>query len=304
MEIMEQEDAKISSRRPALFLKSPEILLVECPEVRPVIVKTSGCMLDQHMRNTPQLYHPFTTPGDTKWPQKTSIHCWHCAHPFSGAPVPIARGHDPEKGVYYTFGIFCSAHCAKRFILDEGGHMTQLQLHIQSKMYREVYHLSGVIEPAESRTVLRKFCGSRGKSIEEFRAGFRDPESYRLEEPPFVQQQLALTMTANTPGTSFLGSTEEKNSAFDVPQRERGDECLFGEYLKTAPKRPRTEKSSDTKQKKQSVASTQKKPKDAKKTRKKSAVKTKADTPPQPPPIPPPKRSATRGLGKFLTFNH
>lgn len=298
---MEKEKADPCSRRPGLFLESPEILLVESPGVRPVVVKTSGCMLDEHMRNSPQMYHPLTAPGDRKWPQTISIHCWHCAHPFGGTPVPIARGHDAEKGVYYTFGIFCSAHCAKRYILDEGGNMTQLQLHIQSKMYREVYHLSGPIEPAESRTVLRKFSGCRGKTIAEFRAAFRNPEAYRLEEPPFVQQRLALTVSAGVKGGSFLGSAEEKDSAFDVPQREQGDECLFGDYLKTAPKRPRkeAEKAPDAKQKRR----TRKKPKEAKTTKRKAGVAaTKPPTSPPPPPMPPPKRSATLGLGRFLTF--
>eukprot|EP00891_Asterochloris_glomerata_P005764 jgi/Astpho2/5764/fgenesh1_pg.00080_%23_28_t len=45
------------------------------------------------------------------WPERSSVWCWHCCHPFT--TVPLTYPLRECRGVFTCQGVYCSWHCMK-----------------------------------------------------------------------------------------------------------------------------------------------------------------------------------------------
>ena len=44
--------------------------------------------------------------------------CWHCCHPYETEGFRVPRIFDPSENIYHVYGWYCSANCAKAYILE------------------------------------------------------------------------------------------------------------------------------------------------------------------------------------------
>ena len=115
------------------------------------------------------------------WPQRTDVHCWHCAHGFDSFPVgiPLAK----RDGVYTLQGVYCSFACMKAANSARPSHERALSGQLIHEMLREVYGVLTVVNKAPPKQMLAKFGGSM--SIEEFRQSSA-VKSINLVTPPLM----------------------------------------------------------------------------------------------------------------------
>lgn len=133
------------------------------------------------------------------WPAHSQYACWHCCHKFNTTPVGIP--HLLINTVFHCYGNFCSYNCAKKylrprseddramlhtsndiFIEDDMGEKLQLLellCHIECNT-----PLSEPIKSAPSRLTLSLFGGT--KTIDEFRANFKEHASFHVFRSPLV----------------------------------------------------------------------------------------------------------------------
>lgn len=107
--------------------------------------------------------------------------CWHCCHPFEGCGFRLPRIFDPSENVYHVYGWYCSANCAKAYILEHSTFDRGYQMNVFVRLLREVYGIDESITEAPPRMALRMFGGPF--DIEAFRA---QKNICLLTTPPFV----------------------------------------------------------------------------------------------------------------------
>jgi hypothetical protein len=93
--------------------------------------------------------------------------CWHDTEPFQGPvfSLPVSR-----QGLRWTVrGVFCSLHCAKRFLVDDSAFTNTSLFTLFSVMCKSVYGIEENVIPAPQRTLLAKFAVEGGISLTEFR---------------------------------------------------------------------------------------------------------------------------------------
>lgn len=100
------------------------------------------------------------------WPQRTNVHCWHCAHGFDTPPIGIPV-HKPDGAPYELYGVFCSFGCMKTFNATRPCHERAVSGQLIHEMLRDVYGVIDVVGKAPPKQMLTKFGGSM--TIEEFR---------------------------------------------------------------------------------------------------------------------------------------
>lgn len=104
-----------------------------------------------------------------KWPERSSICCWHCCHTFQGIPIPATIKQDRKSQLIQTSGVFCSFNCAKRWILDKNTFSVGEQINLLHLLLKKVIGSYSKIRPAPPRIALTIFGGPL--SLEEFREG-------------------------------------------------------------------------------------------------------------------------------------
>ncbi|MCH9716934.1 MAG: hypothetical protein K0U52_07605 [Gammaproteobacteria bacterium] len=131
-----------------------------------------------------------------KWPRSTDKCCWHCTETFDTTPLSIPKAQLPNEDtmLYMLYGIFCSASCACKWIMDKHTHDAhQILLRFKELLVNvfgcdavDVFNLQLAGHP---QTSLIKFGGS--KTIEQFR---RDALTVDVEllEPPFITYDMVL----------------------------------------------------------------------------------------------------------------
>ncbi len=107
--------------------------------------------------------------------------CWHCCHPYEAEGFRIPRLFDPSESVYHVYGWYCSANCAKAYILEHSTFDRGYQMNIFVRMLRDVYGIDRQINEAPPRLSLKMFGGPF--DIENFRT---EKNICLTVTPPFV----------------------------------------------------------------------------------------------------------------------
>ena len=89
----------------------------------------------------------------------TNCVCWHCCHAYDGVGFRLPRIFDPADAVYHVYGWFCSANCAKAYILEHSTFDRGYQMNIFVRMLRDVYGISLAVNEAPPRLSLTLFGG-------------------------------------------------------------------------------------------------------------------------------------------------
>ena len=85
--------------------------------------------------------------------------CWHCCHAYEGEGFRLPRIYDPSENVYHVYGWFCSANCAKAYILEHSTFDRGYQMNIFVRMLRDVYNIDTTVNEAPPRISLTMFGG-------------------------------------------------------------------------------------------------------------------------------------------------
>ena len=103
------------------------------------------------------------------WPEKTSVHCWYCAHPFETPPVPRPISYNAKLHTWRTKGSYCCWGCAAADCRNqqEAGHLNAL--------HQAVYGRERTISSVPPKYLLKAFGGPM--SIEDFR---QNQQSFRV----------------------------------------------------------------------------------------------------------------------------
>ena len=107
--------------------------------------------------------------------------CWHCCHMYEGNGFRLPRIFDPSENLFHVYGWYCSANCAKSYILEHSTFDRGYQMNIFVRMLRDVYGIEGSITEAPPRLSLKMFGGPF--DIESFR---KQTMTCSIVTPPFV----------------------------------------------------------------------------------------------------------------------
>ena len=109
------------------------------------------------------------------------LSCWHDTEPFVG-PVfsyPIRK----ENDTWIVRGVFCSLHCAKRYIVENCFVNTNTYT-LFALMCAKIYGCRDEVVAAPQRELLAKFSTKRGMTIDELRAAGPTSMAIQLVMPP------------------------------------------------------------------------------------------------------------------------
>ncbi len=113
--------------------------------------------------------------------------CWHCCHAFDGKGFRLPRIYDPTDNLYHVYGWFCSANCAKGYILEHSTFDRGYQMNIFTRMLREVYGIHESIIESPPRLALKMFGGPF--DIETFRT---QKNVCFMVTPPFISYSMLI----------------------------------------------------------------------------------------------------------------
>lgn len=156
--------------------------------------------------------------------------CLYDHHPFEGSifSFPVRR-----QGHRYTVtGIFCSPHCAKKYIITTR-HVPSQCLSLFSHMMLSVYQCPEVVTPAPD---IETLLYSPAMSIAEWRAIPRERIHLRLQVPHIVPFQFQHTQLYGYPADSH--PAYKALTAFSAVMAEPGplpDAEIVPEYVVPAP---------------------------------------------------------------------
>lgn len=155
--------------RTNLFLKTPNVIF---REIR--------CSASSDTRQAcASIFH--THRGNNEFEKPSNCACWHCCHAYDGNGFRLPRIFDPADGVYHVYGWFCSANCAKAYILEHSTFDRGYQMNIFVRMLRDIYGINTSVNEAPPRLSLSMFGGPF--DIE----SFREQKNVCLTlTPPFI----------------------------------------------------------------------------------------------------------------------
>ena len=113
--------------------------------------------------------------------------CWHCCYEFDTLAFRVPRVYDPSEDEYHVLGWFCSANCAKAFILEHSTFDRGYQMSIFVRMLREVYGITDPVIEAPPRIALEKFGGPF--NIDDFRT---QTNICTTMTPPFISHSMLI----------------------------------------------------------------------------------------------------------------
>ena len=161
--------------RTSLCINSPTTIFRE--------IQCSASTSARHANTS--IFHPHR--GNNAAEKPPGCHCWHCCHPFEDPPFRLPRVYDTTNNLYHVYGWFCSANCAKAYLLEHCTFDRGYQMNIFVRMLRDVYGLHESVNEAPPRLALRIFGGPFG--VEEFR---RQTNICLLVTPPFISHSMLL----------------------------------------------------------------------------------------------------------------
>jgi hypothetical protein len=181
-----------------LFHVDDDTYLSPNPNVVPLVINCMPYVRSKMDESVSYISHPIYGDGamrGDKWPTSTNIVCMHDCHSFTSIPVPIVRRFDEDKKLYFVYGVFCSANCAKAYIIEHDQGITTRCMMAFNHMIRNVFHLTGPIKPAPPRFRLCMFGGDL--SIDAFRNNFKEVLISVLN-PPFVPAEMIFKLEPST----------------------------------------------------------------------------------------------------------
>lgn len=103
------------------------------------------------------------------WPQSSGILCWHCAHAFKTAPIPMPVEYNERTDVFKVRGVFCSWGCLKAYSRDNTPAHTSrgIDANVIALFYKRCTGKMARITSAPPRFMLSAFGGIF--SLDEFR---------------------------------------------------------------------------------------------------------------------------------------
>lgn len=134
--------------RTNLFLNSDDAIFKE--------VKCSASSMARQA--TASIYHMHAT-NTLDISKHENIVCWHCCHAFEGSGFRLPRSYDASEKIYHVFGCYCSANCAKAYILEHSTFDRGYQMNVFVRMLREVYGIDTSVIEAPPRISLKMFGG-------------------------------------------------------------------------------------------------------------------------------------------------
>jgi hypothetical protein len=140
--------------------------------------------MNKGFRKVHKILETYSSNGSNKWPEKTDLLCWWCAHKFDTVPVPCPVAYDKITDKFQVKGIFCSFSCVAAYSIE---------------YYKSLYHVyllrSYISESTEdivvapNRIVLKSFGGPM--SIEEYRAlDLRTKINISTEYISYINQEI------------------------------------------------------------------------------------------------------------------
>ena len=124
--------------------------------------------------------HPNFTPNKipadvTSWPSATKIYCFHCRHPFQGAPFAELVHNDAAKNIMTFQNVYCSLSCGLAHVTESLVFNTAQRtstMHLGCARFFEFYNI--ITDPtrligiaALPWTMLKEYGGTL--EIDEFR---------------------------------------------------------------------------------------------------------------------------------------
>lgn len=97
--------------------------------------------------------------GNTSQTKPDNCACWHCCHGFDTEGFRLPRLFDPSDSTFHVYGWFCSANCAKAYILEHSTFDRGYQMNIFVRMLRDVYGISETVNESPPRLSLSMFGG-------------------------------------------------------------------------------------------------------------------------------------------------
>ena len=125
--------------------------------------------------------------GNSEFKKPPNCVCWHCCHPFQEEGFRLPRLYDPAENVYHVYGWFCSANCAKAYILEHSTFDRGYQMNIFVRMLRDIYSIDRGVVEAPPRISLQMFGGPF--DIESFRS---EKNICLVIAPPFVSHSMLI----------------------------------------------------------------------------------------------------------------
>lgn len=116
---------------------------------------------------------PASQPGAVRvvdhgtWPATSSTLCWHCCHPFPGAPLPMPTRYNDRLDIFHVAGTFCSWGCMKAYNMDSSSYMRHVNATVITLFRKRCTGKLESIKPAPPRLALKAFGG--GMTLDEFR---------------------------------------------------------------------------------------------------------------------------------------
>lgn len=140
-----------------------------------------------------------THGGNNSMEKPENCVCWHCCHGYDGVGFRLPRIFDPSDAVYHVYGWFCSANCAKAYILEHSTFDRGYQMNIFVRMLRDVYGINTAVNEAPPRVALKMFGGPF------------DVESFR--------EQTNICLTLTPPFISYCMLIEERQPIATVGEQ-------------------------------------------------------------------------------------
>ena len=131
----------------------------------PVLKKNIHKVLNDHIKEFKK---------ESSWPEKTSVWCWHCCHPFTDVPIPCPILYNEITEIFTVKGIFCSWPCVCAYSIDNYKSLTNVFM-LRKKC--ENFDIS-MLKVAPSKVTLSVFGGYM--SIEEYRSSTKDGSDHKF----------------------------------------------------------------------------------------------------------------------------
>jgi len=150
---------------------------------------------DARAANTKRLLVYRKMPGmaslheSREWPDRTDVYCWYCRLPFDTAPIPLVQSYDNVTGMYDVYGVFCTASCAKQYLIENGSNDARTRLLYQRQMLIDVFGwpVALPVPSAHHWQTLDVFGGSL--PVDQWRRTHPDIR-ITTKHPPFVSTKI------------------------------------------------------------------------------------------------------------------
>lgn len=137
----------------------------------------------------------FPSDAFAQWPDKpTGLRCWHCTYKFDWPPFPLPKSYNKTTGKYRVLaGGFCGPSCAKAYaktascICNSADVLFMIdQIAYAHFGYKTPTGLMPHIPVAPRKELLKKYCGPKGLSIQQYRSICAHGRRLKLLDPGYI----------------------------------------------------------------------------------------------------------------------